>query len=361
MNSDSNPYDPNAPIRNPYETTAYGSPPPSNPNQNNPSYPPAPDQNYSPYPYAPENPPSGGNPYPPGQYQQYPPPPPPAPGGQPYQYPNAVPPLPTYNAGGPSPRPRSSTGLRIGVIVLVVLVIIVGAIAIAIPVHNTQVANDNATVTAQALSRTATAQASNQATATAQAFAQATATAAANTYPFSANIKLNDPLTDNSRGYGWQTTSNCSFTGGAYHNLDTTANTFLPCVALQTNFSNFTYQASMQILKGTIGGITFRGNDVKSQFYAFVLGTDGSYAFFLYTHNGKPQTLKDGSVPQFNTNQANLVGVVARGNSLGLYVNKQEVTTLTDSTYSSGQVGTISYDVGQVGEAAYTNAEVWAL
>jgi hypothetical protein len=249
--------------------------------------------------------------------------------------------------------------LRLGVIALVVLVIIIGAIGIAIPVHNAQVANDNATVTAQAHARvTATAQAS----ATAQA--NATATAIANTYPFSADLKLNDPLTDNTRGYGWLETANCAFTGGAYHNIDKSANTFLPCSALKTNFSNFTYQASMQIVKGSIGGITFRGDDANSKFYAFVLGTDGSYAVFLYTSNGKPQTLKDsnaGAVPQYTPNQANLIGVVARGSTIDFYVNKQKVTTLTDTTYSSGQIGTIAYNVGQDGEVVYSNAQVWVL
>src|SRR5205807_5839032 len=116
------------------------------------------------------------------------------------------------------------------------------------PLHNTQVANTNATATAQtngtAIAHNATAVAQAHATATAQSIL--TATAVASTYPFSANVVLNDPLTDNNHGYQWKTNSDCSFTGGAYHAADSSNNTYVRCPASNTNFSNFTYQVTMQ-------------------------------------------------------------------------------------------------------------------
>ena len=71
----------------------------------------------------------------------------------------------------------------------------------------------------------ATAQAHIQQTATTLANATATALAIATTYPFSVNLKLDDPLTDNSKGVQWQTTDFCKFMGSAYHVIDPQTNT----------------------------------------------------------------------------------------------------------------------------------------
>ncbi len=339
---DSNPYENNVPIPNPYETSDYAAPPPSA-NPDNYGY--APPQQGNQYPpQQPQYPPQG-NQYPPqqggtpptvygpyGQQAQ----------GAPYQYQNA--PFPaTYNQGNQPPQKRSSSGLRIAVIVIVVLIVIAAAVvAIAIPVHNTQVFNTNAT-------------------ATAQTSAYATATVAARTYPFSNNLKLNDPLSDNSHGNGWEENANCTFTNGAYHDIDSTTNTFSPCTALKSSFSDFTYQTSMQIKQGALGGLTFRGNMAQWHYYSFVVGYDGSYGLLLYTkQDTRPQTLHEGNTT-LSANQPIVLGVVARGSTLGLYINKQKVASLTDSTYSTGQVGVIAYNTGQSVDAAFTNAQVWAL
>jgi Tfp pilus assembly protein PilE len=384
--SDSNPYDNNAPIPNPYETPGYGAPPPdakpdnyappqpppySTPQQGNqyppqpPPYPPQQQGNQYPpqqYPY-----PAPGNQYPPSQgsaptvygpYSQQP-------GGgaqnAPYQYANA--PLPQYSQGNQPPTKRTSSGLRIAVLVIVALIIIFAVIAaIAIPAHNTQVANANATATAQAnVHGTATAQANASITATALAKTNATATAAASTYPFSSNLQFNDPLSDNSRGNGWEESANCTFTSGAYHDIDNTTNTISPCSALKSGFKDFTYQASMQFKKGSLGGITFRGNTAQWHYYSFIVGNDGSFGLLLYTKpDTKPQTLHEGNA-QFNANQPIQLGVVARGNTITLYINKQQVATINDSTYTSGQIGVVAYNTGDNADVAFTNAQVWGL
>jgi len=365
---------------NPYEATNYGSNQPGGNNPNNPNNPYEqfePTQRAEPYqqqqpPYAP--PPSGqgsSGSYPPPQY------PPQQPGAapNPYSYPNppSAPP-PAYNQAGtytPTPPPptaprRSSTG-RILIIALVVLVVLAGiGAAIYIPLHNTQVANTNATATAQtngtAIARTATALSQAHATATAQNIA--TATAVANTFPFSANVVLNDPLSDNSHGYKWKTDSNCTFTGGAYHAAESTNNTYYTCPATGTNFSNFTYQVTMQVNKGDIAGITFRGTEASSKNYSFIFSSkDGSYVLFLYTSSTNPRTLQSGTATQFNTGlgQKNDIGVVARGSSIDLYVNKQKLASTSDSTLSSGQIGTIVYDTGDAADVSFNNAMVWGL
>ncbi len=245
------------------------------------------------------------------------------------------------------------------------MIIILGGIvaAITIPAHNAQVANANATATAQTMS-TATARAN--ATATAQSLA--TATAIANTYPFSSNVKLNDPLSDNSKGINWRTSSNCVFTNGAYHASEAKNNTYYTCAALNSNYSNFTYQATMSINKGNnvAAGITFRGDDNASQNYSLIFDPTGGYSLFMYTSStAKPTTLQQGdaSAAGFKTGsgQSNDIGVVARGSSLTMYVNGQKLTAVTDSTYTSGQIGTIVYDIGDAVDASFSNAKVWAL
>ncbi|SRR6266567_673165 len=368
---------------NPYEATNYGSNQPGGSNPNNPNNPyeqyeptqRAESYQQPPYGQPPSGPGSGS--YPPPQY----PPQQPGPGANPYPYPDTPPaPPPAYNQSGaynqpgaytPTPPPptaprRSSTG-RILIIALVILVVLAGiGAAIYIPVHNTQVANTNATATAQTngtvTARNATATAQAQATATAQSIA--TATAVATTYPFSANVVLNDPLTSNSHGYQWKTDSNCSFTGGAYHAVESTNNTYYTCPALKTNFSNFTYQVTMQVNKGDIAGITFRGDEANSKNYSFIISSkDGSYVLFLYSGPTNPKTLQSGTAAQFNTGlgQSNTIGVVAQSSTIDLYVNKQKVASASDSTFSSGQIGTIVYNTGDAADVSYTNAMVWGL
>lgn len=361
---------------NPYEATNYGSNQPGGSNPNNPYEQYEPTQRAEPYqqqpqPYAP--PPAGAQgsgSYPPPQY------PPQQQGAapSPYSYPNppSAPP-PAYNQAGtytptpPPTAPRRSSGGRILIIALVILLVLAAiAAAVYIPLHNTQVSNSNATATAQTNSTAAagTATALSQAHATATAQNIATATAVANTFPFSANVVLNDPLSDNSHGYKWKTDSNCTFTGGAYHAAESTNNTYYTCPALGTNFSNFTYQATMQVNKGDIAGITFRGDEASSKNYAFIFSSkDGSYVLFLYTSSSNPRTLQSGTATGFNTGlgQKNDIGVVARGGTLDLYLNKQKLASTSDSTLSSGQVGTIVYDTGDAADVSFTNAMVWSL
>lgn len=278
-------------------------------------------------------------------------------------YANQVPPLPAYGPAGNQP-PRRSGGRRIGLIVLAVLVVLSGLIAaIVIPMRNSQIANTNATATAQSqatVQANATAQ-SHQATVVAQT--NATATAAANVYPFSSVVKLNDPMSDNSKGNGWTTDSNCTFANGAYHVKEENSNNYYTCPATGTNFSNFTYQVTMQFVKGDIGGITFRGNDSAAKYYSFIFGYDGSYVLLNYTGEGKPATLARGNADQFRTgaNQENTLAVVARGEKIALYLNGQQLTAFNDATHSSGQIGVIIYDTGRPTEVAFSDAKVWAL
>ena len=263
--------------------------------------------------------------------------------------------------GMPPPAPRRSSGGKVVLIILAVLVVLGGLVAvIGVSAHNSQIATDNAHATATTGAHNTTATVQVRATTTAQV--NATATAIVSTYPFSANVKLNDPLTNNTKGAGWREDNNCKFATDGYHASEATANTYYTCPALKTNLNNFTYQVTVRAAQGDIAGITFRGDDANTKFYSFIFDQTGAYVLFVYTQLGvKPQTLHEGNATNFNAHQANDLAVVARGNQITLYLNNQKLTAVTDSTYSGGQVGAIVYNTSAAVEAVYSNAKVWQL
>ncbi len=310
----------------------YGAPPPANP-----------------YPYPNPAPNPYGAPPPSNPYINNAPPP------NPYSYPaNGAPPAyPTP----PPPAPRPS-GNKTLLIVLAVLVVLSGLVAlIGVSARNSQIATDNAHATA-------TVNAGNKATATAQV--NATATAAASTYPFSSKLTLSDPLKDNSKGVGWYEDKGCKFASDGYHIMETTANVYYTCPSKNTNYSNFTYQVSMNIIQGNLAGISFRGNENQYKYYTFVFRkSDSTYWLLLYTAKGvEPQTLDKNSTSYFNGTGTNQLGVVARGSKITLYVNGHQLTSTTDSTLTSGQIGTVVYNgesQGSTVEAVFSDLKLWQL
>ena len=177
-------------------------------------------------------------------------------------------------------------------------------------------------------------------------------------------LALNDPLSDNSLGYFWgesgDTTGSCGFVDGAYHAIARISGTNHYCSASTTNFSNFAYEVQMTIIQGDYAGIVFRLNDTNHTFYYFRIGIDGSYAFDIYSSNGN-STLKSGpnSAIHNGLNQTNVIAVVADGSQIYLHVNLQLIDSVTDNTYSQGEVGVAVYDSTNPTEAVFSNARVW--
>lgn len=347
-----------APYSNsPTPSTAYGAPPYGSPQAANPYETP-------PNPYG--VPPQAPNPYgtpaapSPGNYNAPPPPP--------QQY---IPPVPPQQYNSPVPqqytpppaKKRGRTGLIIGIIALVVLIVLVSIIGVVysngqhqLAVQATATAQTNATTTAQA-----------QITATSVA---ATATAVVTTYPFSNKVLLNDPLSDNSKGMKWDTGTNqtggsCQFISQAYHAAETQAGFFNTCFANQSHFSNFTFQVDMTIASGDRGGLLFRADSVNNKLYYLRLDQDGTYSLFLYVDDTgtNARSLDHGTATGFNAglNQKNTVGVVARGNSIELYVNKQLINTITDSTYTTGEIGLTAESHTNSTQVVYSNLMILGL
>ena len=208
-----------------------------------------------------------------------------------------------------------------------------------------------------------------QATATAitnQRHQQATATATASHYPFNNNLVLEDPLNDNSKGYSWSeytSTASCQFTGGAYA-ASTPLNYSNFCYATATNFGDFAFEIQMKIIKGDCGSILFRANSANQSFYSFGICQNGLYGVSTLSGSTWHALINKQASSAINQGlgQTNLVAVIARGSSFDFYVNSQKINSVSDSTYSQGQIGaSASGFYGNPTEVLFSNAKVWIL
>jgi hypothetical protein len=348
--------------------------PPSNPNMPNSGYgqydnlyappPPVTDQNPYMNQQMPAPPITGPNPYDPYSQTVFNPR---QNSGQPVQPYTAYPPSGTP-MGLPPQQPFTPQKRRRGPIILIVviaLVIILGGVIAGVTL-NTNRQN------AIHISATATAQAIAQNTASAQSTVAAQQTVTASTYPFSNKLVLSDPLTDNSKGFNWDNDGQfCFFSGSAYHVFDNQNNTYGTCMANKTSFANFTFESEMLMKQGddsAAGGLVFRADtsNNNNKFYRLSVDTQGNYGIYIAvdTTGDNTRTLKSGVASSFTTgfDATNTLAVVAKGSQISFYVNQQLVTTITDSTYSQGEIG---YEVDESTtkpvEAIFSNAKVWQL
>jgi hypothetical protein len=220
----------------------------------------------------------------------------------------------------------------------------------------TQVAQANATAFAR---QAATATAVERATVIAQAQLQNDYTITTASTPY-----LSDSL-QTPYGTDWDINSNCSFFGGAYHVTSSVQKTIALCLAANTRFSNFAFQIHMNILRGDGGGIIFRANANTSQNYLLKISSDGEFELDYYPdQTGKTaQALASDSstLLKMGLNQDNTICVIARGNTMNFYFNGQYVTTIKDSSLTSGQIGVTADDGANATEVAYTQAQVWRI
>ncbi|HXL37073.1 MAG TPA: family 16 glycoside hydrolase [Ktedonobacteraceae bacterium] len=276
----------------------------------------------------------------------------------------------------PPSQPRGNrTGLIIGLVVLV-LIIIVGSV-LALSHLGTQGSPTSATPTVapaqatQAAQAHATTTAITAVTATAQAEASATAAVIAanpNTYtPGLGKLALIDPLSDNSKGYAWdtgtQTDGTCAFSGGSYHSSTQKTQFYYICSTGVPDYSNFAFEVQMKILQGNCGGMVFRYDSNTGKLYFFEVCQDGSYLFSRYPDftGNNVKDLAGGSSKAIATglNQTNTIAVVAQGSTLSIYVNKQKIASVNDSTFTHGQIGLFADDSNHPTDVAFNNVKVW--
>jgi serine/threonine protein kinase len=308
----------------------------------------------------------------------------------PYQGQSApvYPPAPYTQTAGPQPLPANRAPRRKLVWALLAaalaLVLIVSGIGFAYQNHLSQVnaqatadtqstANTQSTSVAhatQVVQATATAAAS-QATASALATvgAQATATAQTvinNPYPSymsgSGTLVLFDPLQgpDN-----WRNSSNssfggtCQFTNGSFHVSQDQPQRFYYCPD-SAAFGNFALEVQMNIIQGDCGGVVIRSSGDK--LYYFTICADGSYSVwkFVDTSGSDATRLTNGNSGSISSSGVNVVGLLANGPAMTLYVNRQQVASVDDSSFASGTIAFVAQDTTNPTEVAYSNARIWA-
>jgi hypothetical protein len=123
----------------------------------------------------------------------------------------------------------------------------------------------------------------------------------------------------------------------------------------------------MTLRAGDCGGIAFRGNvsldpnTLSYAFYYFTICQDGTYAFSVI--GGLNVSLgPTTSTPLIHTglDKTNTLAVISRGQQIQLFINQQQVKTLTDTTYTHGVIGVVATGLNSSTTAVFSNVRVWA-
>lgn len=179
---------------------------------------------------------------------------------------------------------------------------------------------------------------------------------------------VDDSLSDSTSPSQWDSLSNaqnntgCQFASGDYHVKEAQYGYLQPCFAEATSFHNFVYQVTMTIDQGSQGGLLFRANSAQSQYYLFRIGTDGSYTLEAYNNN-QVKTLRSGfsTAISTGTGRSNMLQVIVQDKTIALFVNSTLIDSVSNSTYTSGQIGVVALDYSLPTEVEFRDAQVWVL
>jgi serine/threonine protein kinase len=281
--------------------------------------------------------------------------------------------VPPTDAGKPASSPVRVSTTRIWLLSgLIAVVILAGSLGTLLLVNNPWVKHNVSPTTTPQQTRIPTptipANPQTRATATAQALQEATL-ATSNPYDnHEGTLVLNDALQKSDKQYRWDEEDSglgggCKFANQAYHAYMLLG--IADCNANFMQFKDFAFQAEMKLINGMSGGLIVRAKPGEFSFYYCYLASDGSYGILLYVSgNTSPEkVLASGNSPAIRagTGKKNLLGVVARGDTLELYVNLQRIATVHDSTHKQGYVGVASRSWLDPAEAVFTNARIWKL
>jgi len=265
-------------------------------------------------------------------------------------------------------------GSTISLTILALLIMFSGALLIyySTTTRPTQL-RAQATATVQTImtaqvQATSTVQAQNNATATAQNQARATATTLQNAYnaATSGTPSLSSPLAAQD-GANWDTYNavgggGCAFSDSALHASTLQSHSYVPCFAQVSNFSDFAFQVQMKILKGDGGGLIFRADDATQKFYLLRIASDGTLNISVSRGDKSLNPILEDTNGAIKTGaQTNLITLIARGNTISVYINKQFADSVTDNTYNGGKIGILAFDTSHAADVSFTNANIWTL
>ena len=185
----------------------------------------------------------------------------------------------------------------------------------------------------------------------------------ANPYPLhSGTLVMNDPLSDNSLSYSWAEGNfghgACTFTGGSYQVAASSQLSY--CLSVASKFSDFVFEVQMSIFQGDEGGIVFRADGNLGNYYLFHTDMGGAYALDVYSNQAPVHRLNAGIV-QIDLHQQAVIGISAIGSTITLYINRKQVASVNDNSYSQGEVGVAALSGGNPTVVTFSNARVWQL
>lgn len=257
------------------------------------------------------------------------------------------------------------------------LLVIVGA---AIPLYFTwssqtqAAATATARATALAYAPTAThiAQIHAIATTTARVHAQATATAGVIQTATAGQLTYHDPLNNannpDTKNAAWDgldgSSTFCSFQQDGYHILASSPTTQpQPCLESNQQYQNVVITVDM-VIKSNVasGGLLFHAqNDTHSSYFFEVSPSQGAYKISLFDCDTCKKPLRDWTAtPSIRSGQSkNTLQVIINTNVFKFYINGIFLTEISDSTYTTGDLGLACYDKNDAGEAVFSNLNVY--
>jgi hypothetical protein len=131
-------------------------------------------------------------------------------------------------------------------------------------------------------------------------------------------------------------------------------NSFIMVPAQGLYLSNFAVQANMTIIHGDGGGFIFRAGDNGA--YRFRMSSDGTYDLV----NGNHMLAKgSSSAVKMGPNQTNLLAIIVQRHTIYVYINRQLVTKVVDSTLNYGTLEALALDFTNAAKVRFDNIQVF--
>jgi hypothetical protein len=154
----------------------------------------------------------------------------------------------------------------------------------------------------------------------------------------------------------------CGYMNENYHAQESQPLTYNQCL-LQSpkNFTDFLFQATVQIIKGDDGGLVFRANPTTYVEYRFDVAANGTFDLIRQASNKAPQQLikptPSHTIHKGNS-ETNQLAVLTERTHVYLFVNGINVDTSTIGL-SSGAIGFHAYDYSNPTDVVFLNAQLW--
>lgn len=162
---------------------------------------------------------------------------------------------------------------------------------------------------------------------------------------------IDDPMTHYNVQTQWSTGTHCTFANGVLHLHSIGVNY---CLANAQTFTDFHYQIQMTLLEGSQAGVVFRA-DGDSHVYYFFIDKHGKYGVEQVNQPNNSKMLSAGLIQGLK--RTNQLDVVALGSDIKVFVNRQFVAEVQDSTFPSGYVGVcVDLDMSDSAQANVTTA-----